>query len=307
METMRTPPVVGIDVGGTLTKAVLMDPAGTVLAQLRAPTPRSTTTVDDVVELAGELVTRLADAVPAGKPPAAVGFVVPGLVDEARGVAIDSKNLGWRDVPFARLVAERTGLPVAFGHDVRAGGLAEHRFGAAAGFTDVVFLPIGTGIAASLVIGGQPLTGGGYAGEIGHVRVSEDDEPCPCGLTGCLEVIASAAAIGRRYTARAGRTADAAEVARLVQTGDHVAVAVWNEAVDALARALCWIAAVIAPEAVVIGGGLAEADGTLFGPLRQRIDAGLSFHRRPRVLPAALGDRAGSLGAALLAAGLAGT
>ncbi|MFJ9427026.1 ROK family protein [Streptomyces sp. NPDC101249] len=299
----RTGHLVGVDVGGTFTKAVLTDAGGTVLAEAHRPTPRPGPGVAErVVELAGRLTGELAARTPV--PLAAAGLVVPGTVDERRGLAVHSENLGWRDVPFADLFARRTGLPVAFGHDVRAGGLAESRMGAAAGVRDtVVFLPVGTGIAAALLLDGTPYAAGGWAGEIGHVRVAPD-EPCRCGLTGCLEAVASAAAVARRYRRRAGRPAEGAkEVAALVRAGDPVAVAVWEEAVEALAVAIRWLAAVLAPHTVVVGGGLASSGDLLLGPLERRVAEGLTFHRRPVLVGARLGDRAGALGAALLAAG----
>lgn len=295
---MSTDRVVGIDVGGTETKAVLTDAGGIVCRELREPTPApGPDTAGEVVRLAAGLAGRLARTAPV----AAVGLVVPGVVGDVRGIGVYSESLGWRDVPFAALLGERTGLPVAFGHDVRAGGLAESRFGAAAGFHDVMFLPIGTGIAAALVLDGRPHVASGYAGEIGHVPVA-DGPPCSCGLAGCLESVASAAAIARRYVERSGHdVAGAVEVARRVASGDRAATAVWEEALDALALALCWAAGVLAPDAVVIGGGLSQAGPLLFEPLARRVAANLTFHKRPAIVPAALGDRAGCLGATLLA------
>jgi glucokinase len=124
---------------------------------------------------------------------------VPGIVDEAAGLAVFSQNLGWRDAPLRDMIAERTGLPTAFGHDVRTGALAEARLGAGRGCGDSLFLTIGTGISAALLLDGRPYSAHGYAGEIGHVDVGRS-EPCACGATGCLEAIASAAAIARRHS-----------------------------------------------------------------------------------------------------------
>jgi glucokinase len=223
---------------------------------------------------------------------------VPGVVDDANGIAVWSENLNWTDVPFAALVRERCGVPTVLGHDVRAGALAETRIGAARGMSDVVYLSIGTGIAAGIVLGGRLHAGDGYAGEIGHTPAGHD-EPCACGGRGCLEAIASAAAIARRYTARSGRPA--AGAAEVLAARDPDALAVWDEALDALAGALAWIASVLAPETVVIGGGLSQAGPALFDPLNERIPRRLTFQRVPRLVPAALGDRAGCMGAALLA------
>lgn len=300
--------VVAVDVGGTETKAALVNGgpgAATVLAERRRPTPRlddgaatAAAVVDSVIDLAAELGD-LAEG-----PVEALGVVVPGVVDEERGVGVLSANLGWRDVPFHRLLAERTALPVAFGHDVRAGGLAELRLGAARGSTDAVFLPIGTGIAAALIMGGRVQSGGGYAGEIGHVDIGHG-EPCGCGQRGCLERVASSAAVARRYAARTGRRVrGAVDVAEAVRAGDPDAVLVWDEAVDALARALLLTSTLLGPEIVVLGGGLALAGDLLTAPLGRRLTDLISFQRRPELRLAELGDAAGCLGAALLAVDL---
>ncbi|HEX3922765.1 MAG TPA: ROK family protein [Streptosporangiaceae bacterium] len=237
-----------------------------------------------------------------GEPPVALGVVVPGLVDAAAGMARYSENLGWRDVPFAARLARATTPPVAFGHDVRAASAAEHRLGAARGHRDVAFVPIGTGIAAALVLDGRPVEAGGWAGEIGHIDVGSG-LACVCGAAGCLETVASAAAIARRYTERSGRPVRGAlDVAGRLDGRDPDAAAVWNEAADALAFALAAVAAVAAPELIVIGGGLSGAGDVLLDALRTRLQTRLSVaQRHPRLCVAALGDQAGLLGAALLA------
>ena len=277
----------GFDVGGTDTKAALVD-GDAALGFRSRPTPRSPA---EIVEAIAELAAELGEA-------QAIGVAVPGVVDDANGVAVWSENLDWSDVPFAALVRERCGLPTVLGHDVRAGALAETRVGAARGMTDVVYLSIGTGIAAGIVLGGHLHAGGGYAGEIGHTPTGHED-PCACGARGCLEAVASAAAIARRYSARSGRPA--AGAADVLAAGDPIALQVWDEALDALAGALAWIASVLAPEVVVIGGGLSRAGPALYDPRSERSPRRLTFQRVPRLVPAALGERAGSMGAALLA------
>jgi glucokinase len=162
-------------------------------------------------------------------------------------------------------------------------------------------MPIGTGIAAALVMDGALRTGGGYAGEIGHVDVGHG-ERCGCGATGCLEAVASSAAIARRYSARSGRpVSGAADVVVAVGEGDPVAVGVWDDALDALARGVRVLATLIGPEVVVFGGGLAMAGELLVKPVADRLAALLTFQRMPELRLAELGDEAGSLGAGLLA------
>ncbi|WP_219416264.1 ROK family protein [Pseudonocardia nigra] len=294
--------VAAVDLGGSSLKGALVDRAGRVVHRSRRATPHEAgadAVVQALATFAAELVAqgRRRDAAVTG-----VGVAVPGIVDEATGTAILSANLGWRDLPLRAELAARLGLPVAFGHDVRAGGLAEVRLGAARGAEDVVVVPIGTGIAAAVLVGGRPVVGGGYAGELGHVVVDPSGDPCRCGSRGCLEAVASAAAIARRYRARSGRTADgAADVARRVADGDPDACAVWNEAIGFLADALATCVSLLAPEVVVVGGGLARSGDLLLAPLRAALDARLSFQRMPRLVRAALGDEAGCVGAALLA------
>jgi glucokinase len=300
------PVVLAFDVGGTDTKSALVDADGRLLGLRRTATPidpadPAASVVDSLPALASALL-----AEHPGIEPVAVGLSVPGLVDEQAGTGVFASNFGWRDAPIRALAEQALGYPVAFGHDVRAAGDAEHRLGAARDFGDVIVLAIGTGIAGAIILGGHPYSAGGYAGEIGHTLVDPRGDACTCGATGCLETIASAGAIARRYTAASGvEVPGAREVLAAAANGDPIAASVWNAALDALADALARLAAVIAPEAIVIGGGLSQAGDALFEPLRERVDARLSFHRRPRIVQARLGDDAGLLGTALAARDLA--
>lgn len=298
--------VLAFDVGGTDTKSALIDADGRLQGLRRTPTPRDAVAPAEAV-VAG--IARLAATYRSEFPrirPAAAAVSVPGIVDESTGRGMFSSNLGWRDAPIRDLAEKALGLPTAFGHDVRAAGDAEHRLGAAQGAEDVVVLAIGTGIAGAIIAGGRPVTARGAAGEFGHSLTDPDGERCACGAVGCLETIASAGAIARRYSARTGRAVPGArEVLRASEAGDPDATAVWEDAVEALARGLAQITAALAPEVVVLGGGLAEAGDALFVPVERRLDGLLSFHRRPRLVKAALGDDAGLLGTALAARDLA--
>ena len=295
------PAVLAVDVGGTDTKAALIDDGGTVREVLRRPTPRDAArpaerVVDEVVRAVAELRGRHPDVEPEG-----LGLVVPGIVDDERGVGVRSENLGWRDAPFADLATARLGLPVAVGHDVAAAGWAECRLGAAAGYQDAMVVALGTGISAALVLGGRPYRGGGLAGEIGHARVAEEPG-CVCGGRGCLEQVASAAAVARRYCEATGTPVTGArEVLAAAAAGDPTAVAVWDDALDALALGLSHAVALLAPQVIVLGGGLSQAGDALLGPLGVRLDALLTYHRRPLLTRALLGEDAGVLGASLLA------
>jgi glucokinase len=292
--------VVALDVGGTTIKGAVVARDGTVMARLGRPTPPHDNGPDEVLAAILATIDELAGVAPRSGV-RAVGLVVTGIVDERRGMAVHSQNVGWRNVPVRSLVEQATSLPVGFGHDVRAGTLAEWRLGAGRGLEDLVFVPIGTGISAGIVVQGRLVTGGGYAGEIGHVDVGHG-EACTCGGRGCVEAVASAAAIARRYAAVSGRpVAGAREVAERMVAGDPTARRVWNDATEALAVALAWTSVVLAPQAILVGGGLARSGSLLFDPLGHALGRHLGVVRRPRLLPATLQDEAGVLGAALLA------
>jgi glucokinase len=297
--------VLAFDVGGTDIKAGLVDPAGNVLGVRRVPTPLDSARpaeaiLDRLATLAEELGVEFPDI-----PAKAAGVIVPGIVDSGEGIGIYSANLGWRNFPFTAEAEKRLGLPVAFDHDVRSAAAVEHAFGGSKEFDDVVVMVVGTGIAAAVFSGGVAVTAGGFAGELGHAQVPDPDAgPNGTGMT-ILESVGSAGAIARRYSTHSGTTVDGArDVLLRAQAGDDVAARVWAEAVDALAFTICQCVNIIGTEAVVIGGGLAEAGGNLLEPLRTRVDRILDFQRRPRLIQAQLGQDAGLLGAALNARAL---
>ncbi|MEW5352419.1 MULTISPECIES: ROK family protein [unclassified Streptomyces] len=297
--------VIALDVGGTGMKAALIAADGTLLHQARRATGRENgpdAVVENILGFTAEL--RALGAERFGEPAAAAGVAVPGIVDEEHGVAAYAANLGWRDVPLRALLAERLGgIPVALGHDVRTGGLAEGRIGAGKGADRFFFVPLGTGIAGAIGIDGRVEAGAhGFAGEIGHIVVRPGGTPCPCGQRGCLERFASASAVSQAWAEACGDPqADAADCAKAVESGDARARAVWQEAVDALADGLVTALTLLDPRTLIIGGGLAEAGETLFAPLREAVRRRVTFQKLPAVVPAALGDTAGCLGAGLLA------
>ncbi|MFE4917892.1 ROK family protein [Streptomyces sp. NPDC056661] len=297
--------VIALDVGGTGMKAALVGADGTLLYEARRATGRERgpdAVVESILAFAAEL--RAHGEEQFGESAAAAGVAVPGIVDAENGIAVYASNLGWRDVPMRDKLGERLGgVPVALGHDVRTGGLAEGRIGAGKGADRFLFVPLGTGIAGAIGIAGTIEAGAhGYAGEIGHVVVRPDGPDCGCGQRGCLETLASASAVSRAWAAASGDPkADAADCAKAVESGDPAAVQVWRNAVDALAAGLVTALTLLDPRMLIIGGGLAEAGETLFVPLRAAVEERVTFQKLPHIVPAALGDTAGCLGAGLLA------
>lgn len=299
--------VIALDVGGTGMKAALVGADGALLHEDRRPTGRERgpeAVVATILDFAAEL--RAIGEQRYGTPAAAAGVGVPGVLDEDRGIAVFAANLGWRDVPLRALLAERlAGTPVALAHDVRMGGLAEGRIGAGEGAGRFLFVSVGTGIAGAIGIHGRVDPGAnGSSGEIGHIVVRPGGPACGCGQFGCLETLASASAVGRAWARASGGDAmknDAADCARAVESGDPRAVAVWQEAVGALADGLVTGVTLLDPGVLIVGGGLAEAGETLFAPLRTAVEERITFQKLPSIVPAALGDTAGCLGAGLLA------
>lgn|SRR6185312_6160986 len=288
--------VIALDVGGTAMKGAVLGDGNAVEGFHQWPTPREAgpeRVVTAVLDVVDDLLQRTPDA-------RAIGLVVPGLVDDQSGVALYSENIGWRDVAFRSLVAERTGLPVGFSHDVRAGGRAERELGAGQGADELLFMPIGTGISGAMYSGGRALENK-YGGEIGHLDVGSG-ERCACGDVGCLETVATGPSIARRYNALANTELSGAKpVLERMVSGDPLAARVWNEAVEALAVALKSYVTILAPELVVIGGGVSAAGDLLLDPLRVSLQKKLLWQPMPVLARAALGENAACLGAGLVA------
>ena len=285
---MTLPAFLGIDVGGTSIKARLVDVDGRTCGEWRSPTPWG----DTSAERTATIIRGMFETAQRVRPVTAVGLVVPGIVDEDTGICIRAVNLDWQDVPVRDVVQAQLDVPLAFGHDVRAGALAESLTGAAAGTSGtIVFIPIGTGLASALIIDGVPVSSRGWAGEIGQLVLSTGPHS---GRR--VEEIASAGGIARRAGART-----ALAVAELVRQGDARAVSAWNDAVEVLADAMAWITSIVAPDLFVLGGGLTEAGALLIDPLEHELLARLPLSRHPVIVRAVHGDGAAMLGATYLA------
>lgn len=308
---------IGIDLGGTKCLGVLAGPGGEVLDEARRPTPRG---AEAIVATVSGLATELAERAPA--PVAGMGIGAPGLVD-AHGVLRSAPNLpGVSDLALAGPLSGTLGLPVVVENDATCAGWGERQAGAGRGRDDVVFVTLGTGIGGGMVLGGRLYRGcHGYAGEIGHMIVDPGGPECPCGRRGCWERFASGSGLGRlaREAAHAGHAGRALALAGgdpEAVRGEHVTAAAAEgdqEARDVLAAFGWWVALGLSnlanaldPDAFVLGGGLVEAGDVLFGPVRAAFSellqgAGASPRPPVEVVPAALGEHAGAIGAALLA------
>jgi glucokinase len=298
--------VIGMDVGGTGLKAAVIDRQGGVFINEHRPTQRARgpeAVIANILDFAYDLAKK--SRVPSGADRvAAAGVAVPGLIDEESGIALTSVNLEWKNVPLRRLLEERLGIPVVVGHDVRTASIAEGLLGAARGSEDYLFLTLGTGVGAAVVLRGAPYVGmHGVGGEFGHMVVQPGGPLCPCGRQGCVEILASASAVVKRYRSLTQAPADMTtrDVAERVAAGDAAAKRVWDDVIEALSLGIANYITLLDPERVVIGGGMADAGQVLFEPLMARLAREVTLQPAPPVLPAALGNDAGYLGAALKA------
>jgi glucokinase len=250
----------------------------------------------------------------------AVGFGIPVTLDRRTGMAVYSTHLPLAGVPFAAVMSERLGLPVTVDNDGNCAVLAEARYGAGGGSGDVVMLTLGTGIAGGLVLGGRLQRGWiGAGGELGHMVIDMDGPPCQgqCPNRGCLEVMASGSALVREASLRVARRPDTALghaleegreltgpfVTELAHDGDPVARDALETVGRALGVGLSSLVNMLNPEVIVIGGGVVAAGEMLLEPAREEMRRRALAPARDavRVVPAAFGEQAGMIGAALMA------
>lgn len=305
---------IGIDIGGTSVRAAVLDGTEVLGTPLRDTTPRTERETEDLLVT---LITKLA----ATRPVEAVGLAVAGFVSADRQRVMFAPHLAWRDAPVPQRITERVGLPVVMDHDVNSAAWAEYRRGVSAGSSIALLIALGTGIGAGFVVDGRIYRGAhGVAPELGHLTVVPDGRPCPCGKRGCWERYCSGTALAQTARLRMADH-DAPVLRRLCHddpaavTGTMVAVAATEgdpvalHAMDDLGRwlavGLSLVTDVLDPEVIVIGGGVSAAAG-MFLPLAASEFAGAitgAGHRPlPRVELARFGDRAGIIGAGLLAA-----
>lgn len=285
----------GLDLGGTNVKWALVERNGeaSVVAQGSAATHAAEGPAR-VVERLAEVGARALD----GAQAESVGIGLPGLFDATHGTATFLPNLlgDWSGVDIVGPVGSALGAPTALLNDARAFAFGELRLGAARGCRTAVFVTLGTGVGGGVAVDGRLHLGLGTAGELGHQTVIADGPLCTCGNRGCVETLACAGAI----TAAAG-SERVEEVVAKARAGDARASDALERAARYLGLALANTVLVLAPERIVVGGGVVAAGGLLLEPLRDELRARVRVApvERVDVVPSALGPRAGAIGAAL--------
>jgi glucokinase len=282
----------GLDLGGTNIKRVVLD--GDHIVDRDSEPTRSDEGVAAVLD-------RLAWLAREAGPVVSVGVALPGLFDtDGRAVLLPNLHGDWVGRPIAEPLADALDQPVRLINDGHAFALAEARIGAARGAEDVLCIVCGTGIGGGLVIGGRLHLGvEDRAGEVGHHTVVEDGPLCGCGNRGCLETLAGARAI-----AAAAQRPSFDDVVVSARRGDERAREAIRRAAAYIGIAIANLTIFIAPQRIVVGGGVAEAGELLFDPLRAEVErrAGrVAPLHAIDIVPATLGADAGAVGAALAA------
>jgi glucokinase len=315
-------PVVGIDLGGTKVLAAVVHTGDeAILGRSKKATPAregGAAILDAIVAAVDEA---LDEAGVARGEIAGVGVGSPGPIDADSGVILFSANLNVRNFALGSGLASALGRPVIVRNDVRVGGYGEFRLGAGRGYKDILAAFIGTGIGGCLISNGKIVEGStGNAGEVGHITIKVGGPKCGCGRRGCLEAFASRSAMARRIVkaVRKGHSTVLAEkvdkksgklksgdLAEAVAAEDPVALKEVHRAAHYLGIGLGSLVNVFGPQIVIVGGGVTEALGPPWVDLVRasiRKSALVDPHESIKVEAASLGDDAGVLGAALMAA-----
>lgn len=299
---MRT---IGLDVGGTKILGVVCDAAGAVLDEVR---------VDSAYDRE-RLFGAMADVVRgfARWESAAIGVGVAGMVTLDGRLRYGPNLPGVEEIDVCAEMLDRVGCAPLVENDANVAAYGEARFGAARGHEHVLMVTLGTGIGGGIVVAGEIVRGAnGFAGEIGHWTVQRGGPRCACGADGHWEAIASGSALGRMAREASARgelqldePIDGHRVADAARAGDPAARGVIADYAENVAIGLAGLATILDPEVIVIAGGIVEMGEVLFSPLRAAFADHLEGREhRPAIdlVAAALGERAGAIGAAALAA-----
>ena len=305
---------IGIDLGGTNIAVGVVDSAYHLVAEADVPAGAQRPAEQVVADMCRAVELALDKAGLTARDCASIGVGAPGTCDPDRGVVVCAYNLGWFHVPVCAMLTAHFGLPARLSNDANCAALAETVAGAAVGCRNMILITLGTGVGGGIILDGKIVSGlGGAGGEPGHSLLVLDGEPCTCGRRGCWEAYASATALirqGKRaaaahpdsllndYPALTGR-----DVFNAADRGDAAAQAVLERYYVYVAAGITDLVNTLAPEMVLIGGGISRQGERLLAPVRRYVSANcFGGEQRPQpVLRAAqLGNEAGIIGAAAL-------
>lgn len=286
--------VIGIDLGGTAIKLGRFLPDGNCTEALNIPTPQPATPQAVVAA-----ITSAVSQLNREKNVLALGVGTPGPADATGRVAKVAVNLsGWRDIPLADWLEEKTNLPTTIANDANCAGLGEAWLGVGRRFSNLILLTLGTGVGGAIILDGKLFTGHrGAAAELGLITLDPKGHPCNSGNRGSLEQHVSVQAIRRTM----GK--EPSELGALAQAGDREALAFWRDYGRLLGIGLTSLIYVLTPEAVIIGGGVSASSQFFFPAAWEEIEKRVLDTSRVdlQLLTAQLGNQAGMVGAAKLA------
>lgn len=311
----------GFDLGGTKMLAAVFDGDFRVVASVRAKTQGAEGTKEVLERIRSAISDALVKAGLDKDDLRGIGVGCPGPLDLDRGIILHAPNLAWHDVPLKETLERKFQCRTVVANDVDAGTFGEYRFGAGRGARCLLGIFPGTGIGGACVYEGRIIRGRtGSCMEIGHVRVEADGRLCGCGQRGCLESVASRLAISAEAAAAVYRGeapalrrlagTDLAEIksgtlAKAIKAGDSAIEAIVRSAARRIGLAVADAVNLLAPDVVVLGGGLVEAmPDLILGEARKALcgRAMKAFTKDLKIVPAELGDNATAMGAAALAA-----
>ncbi len=310
---------IGIDIGGTDLKTAIVDAQGKILAKAQCPTFANRAYQDIVKDMCSTALEALQESGVQLTDIHSVGVGIPGIANENTGKVIFCTNLSWYDIPLAEEIQKHINKPVFINNDATVAGYAESMAGVSKDTHSSVFITLGTGIGAGIVINGKPWSGfHGIGSELGHATLDMiDGVQCTCGNKGCVERYCSATAIIRMAKEALANidnnlmlqkcngnldNLNAKMIFDAAKEGDPIATNVFNTYIEYLCKTIAMVINIIDPEVIVLGGGLSKAGDFLLHAVNANIEKHLLFKTcaYPRIAIAKLGADAGVIGAALL-------
>lgn len=305
---------IGIDLGGTNIAVGVVDDRHQIVAEASLPAGAHRPAEQVVADMCRAVELALDKAGLTAGDCVSIGVGAPGTCDPARGVVVCAYNLNWFDVPVCAMLTKHFGLPARLSNDANCAALAEVVAGAAVDCRSMVLVTLGTGVGGGVIVDGKIVSGlGGAGGEVGHSILVLDGEPCTCGRRGCWEAYSSATALIRQARQAAAEhpeslLAGAEEITGktvfdAADRGDETANAVVDRFCDYLGAGVTNIVNALAPEVILIGGGISRQGERLLAPVRRYVEKncfGGPEGAIPIIAAARLGNDAGIIGAAAL-------
>jgi len=293
----------GIDLGGTKTEGLILDPTRRErpVLRVRAPT-ESERGYEHILDRVREVVEQMEAATGLARPPV-IGIGTPGAVEPATGLMKNCNTVCLNGQPLPRDLSSALDAEVRIANDANCFALAEATFGAGRGHAVVVGLIIGTGVGSGIVVHGRVLEGlHGIAGEWGHNPMCGEETPCYCGRRGCVETVIAGPSLERVYRERTGEAVSLPEIVVRAARSEPAARAALERLQNKFGEAIAALINIMDPNVVVIGGGVGNVDA-LYGEETRRAVVRHLFNPELRTLftKPMLGDSAGVFGAALLA------